>query len=53
MTVLTMTSPSTQPTAKAGPFVRAFGVPSMRITAMIGIGLNATPTADGSKSPIA
>ena len=42
-----------QPMAKAGPFVRALGVPSMRMTAMIGIGLNATPTADGRRSPIA
>ena len=50
---LTMTSPSTHPTAKAGPFERAFGVPRIRITAMIGTGLSATPIADGSRSPIA
>ena len=39
--------------AKAAPFPRARGVPRMRITAMIGTGLSATPTADGSSSPIA
>ena len=36
---LTTIRPMTQPTANAGPFDRAFGVPSMRITAMIGTGL--------------
>ena len=50
---LTTTRPITHPTANAGPFVRAFGVPSMRITAMIGTGLSATPIADGRRSPIA
>jgi hypothetical protein len=50
---LTTTSPTTQPTANAGPFERARGVPSIRITAMIGTGLRATPMADGSWSPIA
>ena len=50
---LTTTRPVTQPTANAGPLERAFGVPSMRITAMIGTGLSATPTADGRMSPIA
>ena len=50
---LTTTSPRTQPTAKAGPLTRAFGVPSTRMTATIGMGLSATPTADGSRSPIA
>ena len=50
---LTTTRPSTQPMAKAGPFERAFGVPSMRMTAMIGTGLSATPIANGSRSPIA
>jgi hypothetical protein len=49
----TATRPSTQPAAKADPVVRARGVPSMRITATIGIGLRATPTADGRRSPIA
>ena len=37
--------PTTQPRASAGPFDRAFGVPSMRITAMIGTGLSVD--ADG------
>ena len=50
---LTATSPPTHPIANAGPLVRALGVPSMRMTAMIGTGLSATPTADGSRSPIA
>ena len=50
---LTTIRPMTQPRANAGPFDRAFGVPSMRITAMIGTGLSATPMADGSRSPIA
>ncbi len=50
---LTTISPMTHPTANAGPLERAFGVPSMRMTAMIGTGLMATPTADGSRSPIA
>ena len=52
-TTLTITSPATHPRAKAGPLVFAFGVPSIKITAMIGSGLSATPTADGSRSPIA
>ena len=50
---LTRTSPITHPAAKAGPLERARGVPSIRITAMIGTGLNATPIADGRRSPIA
>ena len=50
---LTTTSARTQPTAKARPLERAFGVPSMRMMAMIGTGLIATPIADGSRSPIA
>ena len=52
-TTLTTTSPTTQPTANAEPFDLARGVPSIRMTAMIGTGLIATPTADGSRSPIA
>ena len=52
-TTLTIDRPATHPMAKAGPLLRAFGVPSMRITAMIGTGLSATPSADGSRSPIA
>jgi hypothetical protein len=49
----TATSPSTHPAAKADPVERARGVPSMRITATMGIGLSATPTAEGNRSPIA
>jgi hypothetical protein len=52
-TTLTTTKPTTHPTAKAGPFEWARGVPSMRITATIGTGLTATPTAEGSRSPMA
>lgn len=37
----------------AGPFERARGVPRMRTTAMIGIGLIATPIASGKMPPIA
>ena len=50
---LTTTSPTTHPTANAAPFDRARGVASIRITAMIGTGLRATPIADGRRSPIA
>ena len=50
---LTTIRPATQPAAKAGPLERAFGVPSMRMMAMIGTGLIATPIAAGSRSPIA
>jgi hypothetical protein len=42
-----------QPSANAGPFDRARGVPSMSTIAMIGTGLSATPTAIGRMSPIA
>ena len=49
----TVTSPATQPTANAGPLLRAFGVPSIRMTAMIGMGLSATPIARGSRPPMA
>ena len=45
--------PTIQPSANAGPFDRARGVPSMRTIAMIGTGLIATPTASGRISPIA
>ena len=48
----TVVRPATQPAAKAGPLVRARGVSRMRITATIGTGLRATPTAEGSSSPI-
>ena len=37
----------------ARPLLRAFGVISIRMTAMIGIGLMATPIANGRMSPIA
>jgi hypothetical protein len=52
-TAPTIARPTTQPTRKAGPFVRARGVTSIRITAMIGTGLIATPIASGSTWPIA
>ena len=38
---------------RSGRWCGPAGVPSMRITATIGTGLSATPTADGSRSPIA
>jgi hypothetical protein len=41
-------TPTIQPSRNAGPFVRARGVTSMSTTATIGIGLTATPTANGS-----
>jgi hypothetical protein len=41
----TSAKPSTYPTAKALPFVFAFGVTSIRMIAMIGITLTAAPTA--------
>jgi hypothetical protein len=50
---LTTTSPATQPMAKAEPVERARGVASMRMTAMIGTGLSATPTAEGRSPPTA
>ena len=34
---------------ECGPLDRARAVPSMRMTAMIGTGLSATPTADGEE----
>jgi hypothetical protein len=37
--------PMSQPARNAGPLVRARGVVSMRTTAMMGIGLMATPAA--------
>jgi hypothetical protein len=49
----TTARPVSQPTTKAGPLTRARGVTSIRITAMIGTGLSATPTAKGRISPIA
>ena len=50
-TTLTTTIPRIHPKAKAGPFDRALGVPSIRITATIGSGLSATPTTDGQEVP--
>ena len=37
----------------AGPFERPLGVANIVITAMIGIGRTATPTASGKRFPIA
>jgi hypothetical protein len=51
--VPTTASPINQPATKVGPFARARGVTSMRMTAMIGIGLSATPTANDNDCPIA
>ena len=45
--------PAIQPMMKAGPLTRACSVTSIRITAMIGTGLIATPTAKGRTWPIA
>ena len=50
---LTATRPLTQPTANAGPAVRAFAPARTRTTATIGIGLSATASAAGSRSPMA
>ena len=48
----TMTMPTTHPNRNARLFARARPENSIRITAMIGIGLAATPTANGRTSPI-
>jgi hypothetical protein len=48
----TTVRPNTQPKRKATLFVLAFGVNSMRITAMIAVTLIATATAKGRISPI-
>ena len=45
--------PSTQPPRKARPLLRALGVMSMRMMAMIGTGLMAMPIASGRISPMA
>ena len=45
--------PTSQPTMKAGPFTLARRETSIKITAMIGTGLIATPTASGRIWPIA
>ena len=47
---LTAPSASTQPSRNIGPFTRARAENSIRITAMIGTGLIATPTAKVSTS---
>jgi hypothetical protein len=46
-------SPTSHPTMKSGPFTLARRLTSIRITAMIGMGLSATPTARGRMSPMA
>ena len=51
--VATAARPSSQPARNAKPLLRAFGVISIRMTAMIGIGLMAMPIASGRMSPIA
>lgn len=43
---LTIAKASTQPSRNSGPFTRARWENSIRITAMIGTGLIATPTAN-------
>ena len=52
-TLSATTMPTTQPSRNARLFWRARSVKSIRITAMIGSGQIATPTASGRKSPIA
>ena len=43
----TMAMPSNQPTTNMGPFTLALALTSISTTAMIGIGLSATATANG------
>src|SRR5262245_58245613 len=50
---LTASSPAIQPSANAGPAVRAWSAPRTTTIATIGIGLSATASADGRRSPIA
>ena len=52
-TSVTTTIPATQPSRKPVLVAVAFRESSMRITAMIGIGLIATPTANKRTRPIA
>jgi hypothetical protein len=52
-TALTTVSPTTHPSAKATPLTRARDVPRTTTIATIGIGLRATATAAGRRSPIA
>ena len=49
----TTASPASQPAMNTAPFTRARCVVSISTTATIGIGLKATPTANGSAPPIA
>ena len=49
----TTPTPRIQPSTKAGPLTRARALTSIRTTATIGIGLNATTTASGRICPIA
>jgi hypothetical protein len=51
-TVTATTIPSTQPSRKPVPVTRAFGDSSMRMAAMIGMGLIATPSAGVRMSPM-
>ncbi len=48
----TTASPAIQPNRNASPLLRAFGVMSIRMIAMIGTGLIAMPRASGRISPI-
>ena len=50
--VTAMTTPATQPARNPMLVDLAFGDSSMRIAAMIGIGLIATPNASGRMSPM-
>ena len=50
--VTAMTTPATQPARNPMLVVLAFGDRSMRIAAMMGIGLIATPNARGRMSPM-
>jgi len=49
----TTPTPTSQPSRKAGPFDFARAEKSIRITAIIGTGLSATPRASGRNCPIA
>ena len=52
-TIVPPSTPTIQPSRNIELFARARCENSMRITAMIGIGLIAMPSASGSRSPIA
>src|SRR5262245_57964232 len=49
----TTATPTTHPSTNTKPFTRAFGVINTKTIATIGVGLNATPTANGNNPPIA